>query len=85
MYGYCSIFRRFCQPPKAIGHAISRPNGAAARDASGQLVIDQDLVNFDVTPAELKDATKIPEDKLCIAEAFVRFAQEQNFDFWRGN
>jgi type I restriction enzyme M protein len=30
----------------------------------------------------LEDASKIPEDRLCVAEAFVRFAQEQGFDFW---
>ncbi len=60
-------------------------NGAATRDANGQLVIDQDLVNFDITPTELKKAKEIPEEKLCIAEAFVRFAQDQNFDFWRAD
>lgn len=58
-------------------------NGAFARDAKGQLVIDQDLVNYDITPVELKKAAEIPEEKLCIAEAFVRFAQDQNLDFWR--
>ena len=63
----------------------TEPNGAAARDANGQLVIDQDLVNFDITPAELKKAAEIPEAKLCIAEAFVRFAQDQNLDFWRAD
>ena len=60
-------------------------NGSFALDANGQLVIDQDLVNFDITPAELKDAAKIPNEKLCIAEAFVRLAQEQGFDFWRAD
>ena len=59
--------------------------GAFAHDAKGQLVIDQDLVNFDISPVELKNAAEIPEEKLCIAEAFVRFAQEQDFDFWRAN
>ena len=60
-------------------------NGSYALDANGQPVIDQDLVNFDISPAELKDAAKIPGEKLCIAEAFVRFAQEQNLDFWRAD
>lgn len=59
--------------------------GGLARDAKGQLVIDQDLVNYDITSDELKNAANIPEDKLCIAEAFVRFAQEQGFDFWRAD
>ena len=59
--------------------------GAFVRDVNGQLVIDQDLVNYDITPAELKNASEIPDEKLCIAEAFVRFAQEQNLDFWRAD
>ena len=49
----------------------------------GQPVIDQDLVNFDVSAGDLKDASSIPDDKLCIAEAFVQFAQKHEFDFWR--
>lgn len=50
----------------------------------GQLVVNQDLVNCDLTADDLADATKIPDDQLCVAEAFVRFAQEQGFEFWRG-
>lgn len=46
--------------------------------------MDQDLVNFDLTADELADTAKIPDDTLCIAEAFVRFAQEQGFNFWEG-
>lgn len=49
----------------------------------GQLVVNQDLVNCDLTADDLADATEIPDDQLCVAEAFVRFAQEQGFDFWR--
>lgn len=48
----------------------------------GQLVVDQDLVNYDLTAEDLAEATSISNDKVCIAEAFVRFAQEQGFDFW---
>ena len=58
-------------------------SGAFARDAKGQFVIDQDLVNYDIAPDALKNAASISEEKLCIAEAFVRFAQEQKLDFWR--
>jgi type I restriction enzyme M protein len=47
-----------------------------------QPVVDQDLVNFDLRPEDYADASRIPDDKLCIAEAFVRFAQEQKFSFW---
>lgn len=50
----------------------------------GQLVIDQDLVNYDLSAADLADAATIPDEKLCVAEAFVRFAQEQKFSFWGG-
>jgi type I restriction enzyme M protein len=32
------------------------------------------LVNYDLTADALADAAKISDDKLCIAEAFVRFA-----------
>ena len=49
----------------------------------GQLVVNQDLVNFDLRASDLADAGKIPDDKLCVAEAFVRFSQEQNFSFWK--
>ena len=49
----------------------------------GQLVVNQDLVNFALRANDLADAGKIPDDKLCVAEAFVRFSQEQNFSFWK--
>jgi type I restriction enzyme M protein len=61
------------------GSLVEFPEG---HPQEGQLVVDQDLVNFNLTPKDLIDAAKIPDDKLCIAEAFVRFAQEQGFDFW---
>ena len=46
-------------------------------------VVDQDLVNYDLAASDLAEAAKITDEKLCVAEAFVRFAQEQGFDFWR--
>jgi type I restriction enzyme M protein len=58
-------------------------DGHLMEDASGQLKVDQDLVNYDLTADDLADAAGIPDEMLCIAEAFVRFAQEQEFDFWR--
>jgi len=58
-------------------------DGHLVEDASGQPRIDQDLVNYDLGPDDLKNAVDIPDDQLCIAEAFVRFAQQQKFDFWR--
>jgi type I restriction enzyme M protein len=61
------------------GSLVEFPDG---HPQEGQLVIDQDLVNYDLRAAQLADAAKIPEDKLCVAEAFVRFAQDQKFSFW---
>lgn len=61
------------------GSLVEFPDG---HPQEGQLVVNQDLVNYDLRVAELADADKIPEDKLCIAEAFVRFAQEQKLSFW---
>ena len=40
-------------------------------------------MNYDLTADDLADAANIPDEQLCVAEAFVRFAQEQEFDFWR--
>lgn len=61
------------------GNLIEFPDG---HQHAGQLVINQDLVNYDLTAEDLSDATSIPDVKLCVAEAFVRFAQKQGFDFW---
>lgn len=48
----------------------------------GQPKINQDLVNYDLAADDLADAAKIPDEQLCIAEAFVRFAQQQGLGFW---
>ena len=61
------------------GSLVEFPGG---HPQEGQLVVDQDLVNYDLTAKDLTDAGKIPENRLCVAEAFARFAQEQGFDFW---
>ena len=58
-------------------------SGQLVEDASGQPMIKQDLVNYDIQKEALVDAASIPDEHLCIAEAFVRFAQQQGFDFWR--
>jgi len=58
-------------------------DGNIMEDDTGQPVIDQDLVNYSLKPAELDDAAALPEDGLCVAEAFVRFAQKHDLDFWR--
>jgi type I restriction enzyme M protein len=61
------------------GSLVEFPDG---HPQEGQLVVDQDLVNYDLRAADLADAAKIPDGKLCVAESFVRFAQQQNFSFW---
>lgn len=61
------------------GSLIEFPDG---HPQEGQLVIDQDLVNYDLRAEDLADAAQIPDDQLCVAEAFVRFAQEQKLSFW---
>ncbi|MBU2541735.1 MAG: N-6 DNA methylase [Candidatus Omnitrophica bacterium] len=62
------------------GNLIEFPNG---HPQEGQPMINQDLVNFNLTPEDLANAKKLSEDKLCIAESFVKFALKQKFDFWR--
>lgn len=72
-------------------------NGNIIEDVWGNPEIDQDLVNHQVTRDDLlhkaaeynvslrgngNNPTFIPEDNCCIAEAFVKFAIEQGFDFW---
>ncbi|MCC6933033.1 MAG: N-6 DNA methylase, partial [Deltaproteobacteria bacterium] len=61
------------------GNLMEFPEG---HPQEGQPIINQDLVNYNLTPKDLVDASKIPDDQLCIAEAFVRFAQKNKFDFW---
>lgn len=61
------------------GSLVEFPDG---HPQAGQLVVNQDLVNYDLTPEDLADAGAIPDDQLGVAEAFIRFAQEQKFRFW---
>ena len=63
----------------ADGSLVEFPEG---HPQAGQLMVDQDLVNYDLTADDLADAAKIPDDRLSVAEAFVRFAHEQGFLFW---
>jgi len=46
--------------------------------------VDQDLVNYVFKPEDLADAAALPDEGLCVAEAFVRFAQDQELNFWEG-
>ena len=63
----------------ADGSLVEFPDG---HPQEGQLVVNQDLVNYDLRPEDLAAANKIPNNKLCVAEAFVRFAQKQKLSFW---
>ena len=45
---------------------------------------NSELDNYDLRAEDLADAAKIPDDQLCVAEAFVRLAQAQQFSFWGG-
>jgi type I restriction enzyme M protein len=63
------------------GSLVEFPDG---HPQEGQLVVDQDLVNYDLRAADLANAAKIPDAKLCVAEVFVRFAQKEKFSFWSG-
>ena len=56
--------------------------GNLVEDHDGQPKIDQDLVNYDLTADDLADTSGISDEQLCIAEAFVKFAQKQKLDFW---
>lgn len=58
-------------------------DGNFVENEDGQPIVDQDLVNYALTLEELADVESLPEDKLCIAEAFVRFAKKHQLDFWR--
>lgn len=57
-------------------------NGNLMEFEDGQPIINQDLVNYNLGAEDLAEAKSIPDDQLCIAEAFVRFAQKNKFDFW---
>jgi type I restriction enzyme M protein len=61
------------------GSLVEFPDG---HPQEGQLVIDQDLVNFSLSHNDLADASKIPDNQLCVAEAFVRFARARKLSFW---
>ncbi len=58
-------------------------DGNIVEDETGQPVIDQDLVNHNLSSDDLADAATLPDDHLCVAEAFIRFAQKHDLDFWR--
>jgi len=56
--------------------------GFAIEGKEGNLLIEQDLVNYELTKEDLENIETLPEEKLAIAEAFIKFAKEQKYDFW---
>jgi type I restriction enzyme M protein len=62
---------------------ITDEDGGIIEFEDGQPVIDQDLVNFNLESSALKISRDLPKDEICIAEAFVQFAQKHGFEFWR--
>lgn len=62
---------------------LTDEEGSIVEFDDGQPIISQDLVNFDFGINDLKDSSTLSKDKICIAEAFVQFAQKHGFDFWR--
>lgn len=58
-------------------------DGNIVEDSWGNPEINQDLVNHKISRDELlENAESILDSECCIAEAFVKFAKEQKFDFW---
>ncbi|QKF91589.1 N-6 DNA methylase [Campylobacter sp. CCUG 57310] len=57
-------------------------NGNILTNSNGDFIIAQDLVNYNISKEELKDIEAIPNENICIAEAFIKFAKEQKIDFW---
>jgi len=64
------------------GSLVEFPEG---HPQEGQLIVDQDLVNFHLGPDEMADPSSLSSDDVCIAEAFVKFASDQDLSFWKGD
>ncbi|KOS71699.1 type I restriction endonuclease subunit M [Lysinibacillus contaminans] len=62
---------------------LTDENGNYIEDATGQPIIKQDLVNLNLGIEELNKIEELPEEELCIAEAFIKFAKKYDLDFWR--
>ena len=58
-------------------------NGNMVEDKeTGNRLIDQDLVNYDITQKDIEEnITSISEDSICIAEAFIKYAKKHDFNF----
>lgn len=47
----------------------------------GRLVVDQDLVNYDLHAADLADAAQVDDSQLCIAEAYCLYGAKADAIF----
>lgn len=56
--------------------------GNIVEDDNGNPHFKQDLVNYSITKEELANIAEIDENKLCIAEAFIKFAKDEKLNFW---
>jgi len=63
------------------GSLVEFPEG---HPQEGQLVVDQDLVNFHLDPEELSDASSLSAGDVLIAESFIQYAQNTKLPFWEG-
>ena len=66
-----------------INHAITRDELKNAALRYQQYLHPQIQMSMVAESSSPYGNPFIPEDKLCIAEAFVKFAIEQGFDFWK--
>jgi type I restriction enzyme M protein len=63
---------------------LTDADGNIVEDITGNPEIKQDLVNHSIARDQLLTNAKAIDEKDCnIAEAFVKFAIEQQFDFWK--
>lgn len=58
-------------------------NGNSIEDEFGNPLINQDLVNYNISKDKIKDLNEFPDGELCIAEAFIRYANDNEFNFWK--
>ncbi|MBD3339591.1 MAG: N-6 DNA methylase [Candidatus Lokiarchaeota archaeon] len=57
-------------------------NGNIVEDEFGNPIIDQDLVNYNIEKVKFKDIDILKDGELCIAEAFIKNANQIELSFW---
>ncbi|MFD2046608.1 N-6 DNA methylase [Ornithinibacillus salinisoli] len=60
---------------------VLNADGSISKNQDGPIV-DQDLVNYNISIDDLNEIDNINESELNVAEAFIKFAKEQKFSFW---